>query len=149
MLDRLYKTQECSAARALEIVGERWSLLILRDAIFRRYTRFTDFQRSLGIATNILAKRLEGFVQAGLMTENAAAGASGHREYYLTEKGRGLTPAIVALTEWGDAWVGTGPVSFRHDDCGGRVRLELHCGCCDEPVSVEQVKAAKRDEPAT
>lgn len=64
MLGNLYKTQECSAARALEVVGERWSLLILRDALFRGYTRFGDFERSLEIAPNILAKRLEGFVAA-------------------------------------------------------------------------------------
>ena len=64
MLGRLYENQECSATRTLELVGERWSLLILRDAMFRNFTRFSQFQKSLGIATNVLTRRLEGFVEA-------------------------------------------------------------------------------------
>ena len=75
MLGRLYENQDCSAARTLEVVGERWSLLILRDAMFGGFTRFSQFQKSLGIATNILAKRLEGFVAAGLMEQPRSSGA--------------------------------------------------------------------------
>src|SRR5262249_25709747 len=67
VLGRHYDNQDCSAARALELVGERWSLLILRDAMFGGITRFSQFQKGLGIATNVLAERLEGFVAAGLM----------------------------------------------------------------------------------
>ena len=76
MLGRLYENQDCSAARALELVGERWSLLILRDAMFRGSTRFSEFQKSLGVATNILAKRLEGLVQGGLMERRPGPSAS-------------------------------------------------------------------------
>jgi len=67
MLGRTYEKQNCSAARTLELVGERWSHLILRDALFRGMTRFSDFERSLGIAPNILTKRLEVFVAAALL----------------------------------------------------------------------------------
>src|SRR3990170_2223295 len=99
MLGRLYENQNCSAARALELVGERWSLLILRDAMFGNLTRFSQFQKSLGIATNVLAKRLEDFVAAGLMEhrepgksgETTESGSAGDRreqaEYVLTQKG--------------------------------------------------------------
>jgi DNA-binding HxlR family transcriptional regulator len=84
MLGRLYEGQDCSAARALELVGERWSLLILRDAMFRGYTRYGQFQKSLGIASNILAKRLEDFVAAGIMQRGQPAGAGEQVEYLLT-----------------------------------------------------------------
>src|ERR1051325_2648260 len=107
MLGRLYENQDCSAARALELVGERWSLLILRDAMFRNYTRFSQFQKSLGIATNILSKRLESFVADGLMARRQPSGEQA--EYRLTRKGLELKPTIMALTEWGDKWLQPGP----------------------------------------
>lgn len=106
MLGNDYDGQDCSAARALELVGERWSLLILRDAMFRGTTQFTAFQRCLGVATNILARRLERFVQAGLMETPV----DGH--YRLTDKGRDFAGVVVALTAWGDRWVSPGPVDF-------------------------------------
>src|SRR5687767_7949972 len=109
MLGRTYDGQDCSAARTLELVGERWSLLILRDAMFGGYTQFTQFQRSLGVAPNILIKRLDGFVQAGIMT--ASGDDDGDRAgYRLTERGLALKPVVVALTAWGDQWLGPGPV---------------------------------------
>src|SRR4030095_14632289 len=101
MLGRLYENQQCSAARALEIVGERWSLLILRDALFRGTTRFSDFQRSLGLAPNVLANRLESFVEAGIMAARPASPNSDHREYVLTSKGLDFQPPKLALAEWG------------------------------------------------
>lgn len=107
MLGAEYKDQDCSAARALEIIGERWSLLILRDAIFRGTTQFSAFQRSLGIATNILAKRLERFVASGLMTGPGTDG-----QYRLTVMGRDLAGVLVAMTAWGERWVEAGPVDF-------------------------------------
>ena len=86
MLGHLYENQDCSAARTLELVGERWSLLILRDAMFRRSTRFSEFQKSLGIATNILTRRLDRFVDVGLMKRRQSS-AGDHVEYLLTQKG--------------------------------------------------------------
>src|SRR5262249_21056445 len=120
MLGRFYDNQDCSAARALELVGERWSLLILRDAMFRGYTRFSQFQKSLGLATNILAKRLEGFVAAGLMEHRQPGAAGEQAEYLLTQKGLELKPVIIALTEWGDKWVQPGPVVSRTDPTASR-----------------------------
>lgn len=122
MLGKLYSDQDCSAARTLELVGERWSLLILRDALSRGYRRFSEFERSLGIAPNILSKRLEGFVDAGIMTVEYAAGRKDAREYVLTERGLALKPILMALTEWGDAWVRPGPIEFVDAD-GARLQL--------------------------
>src|SRR6185312_8742026 len=104
MLGNTYENQNCSAARALEIVGERWSLLILRDALFRGMTRFSDFERSLNIAPNILTKRLEAFVASGLFERRPDSDESDAAHYLPTKKGLDLKPVIMALTEWGDQW---------------------------------------------
>ena len=144
MLGRLYESQDCSAARALELVGERWSLLILRDAMFGNLTRFSQFQRSLGLATNILAKRLEHFVSAGLM-ERRQPGASGEQaEYLLTSKGLELKPVIIALTEWGDKWVQPGPVEFQNESDGQPVELQLRRVGDDTPVAISDIVARRR-----
>ena len=92
MLGKTYDTQVCSIARSLELVGERWSLLIIRDALFAAVTRFGDFQHNLGIATNVLASRLDSFVASGIMRRDGSA------DYILTDKGRALTVALIALT---------------------------------------------------
>src|SRR5215207_2491189 len=104
MLGRTYDAEVCSIARALEVVGERWSVLIVRNALFAGATRFADFQRSLGIATNVLASRLDGFVEAGIMRRHRYSEQPEAYEYLLTEKGRDLAPALIALTAWGDRW---------------------------------------------
>ena len=144
MLGRLYDNQDCSAARTLEIVGERWSLLILRDAMFRNFTRFSQFQKSLGLATNILAKRLDAFVAAGIM-EHQQPGASGERtEYLLTQKGLELKPVIIALTEWGDKWVQPGPVVFQNASEGQPVELQLRRVGDDTQVAIGDIIARRR-----
>ena len=144
MLGRLYENQECSAARALELVGERWSLLILRDAMFRKYTRFLQFQKSLGIATNILAKRLEDFVAAGLM-EHRQPGVSGEQaDYLLTQKGLELKPVVMALTAWGDKWVRPGPIVFRNGSDGQPVELQLRRVGGNSLVEIADVVARPR-----
>jgi len=144
MLGHLYANQECSAAWTLELIGERWSLLILRDALFGRCTRFSQFQKSLGLATNILAKRLEGFVAAGLM-EHRQPGASGEQEeYLLTPKGWELKPVIIALTEWGDKWVRPGPFVYQDASDGQSVALQLRRVGDDTPVAIADVVARRR-----
>jgi DNA-binding HxlR family transcriptional regulator len=144
VLGRLYENQECSATRTLELVGERWSLLILRDAMFRNFTRFSQFQKSLGIATNVLARRLEGFVETGLM-ERRQAGALGEpADYRLTQKGLELKPVIIALTEWGDKWVRPGPVVFQNDSDGKPVELQLRRVGDDTQVAIADVVARRR-----
>jgi DNA-binding HxlR family transcriptional regulator len=143
MLGRTYEREICSAARALEIVGERWSLLILRNAAFAGMTRFTEFQKSLEIAPNVLAARLEHFVETGLMT--TAGGEGGHQSYHLTRKGLDLKPVLMALTEWGDQYAAPDgpPINFEHEGCGGRVKQGLTCRKCGQEVKAQDVKARK------
>ena len=141
MLGRRYDREVCSAARALEIAGERWSLLILRDAAFAGLTRFTDVQERLGIAANVLAARLEHFVAAGLMTATPAP--TGYAEYHLTKKGLDFKPVIIALTEWGDRWAAPDgpPIDYQHDQCGGHVSTRLHCDKCGKTAATKDVIA--------
>ena len=143
MLGRLYESENCSAARALELVGERWSLLILRNAAFAGQTRFSEFERRLGIAPNILASRLESFVGAGLMAVRPNPEHKGQSEYVLTDKGRDFVPALVALTSWGDRWAAPDgpPIVYEHQTCGGQVHLELRCSACGEVPAPDAVKA--------
>lgn len=141
MLGRTYDREVCSAARALEVVGERWSLLILRNAAFAGCTRFTDFQQRLGVAPNILSARLALFVEEGLM--ETVLGDSGHPEYHLTAKGLDLTPAIVALTAWGDRWAAPDgpPIDYGHAGCEGSVHMQLMCDHCGTKVEPPQLTA--------
>ena len=92
MLGNTYDTQVCSIARALKLVGERWTILILRNALFAGSTRYRDFQHSLGIATNVLQVRLDGLVEAGSWTAAPTAQHAGVSEYVLTEKGLDSRP---------------------------------------------------------
>src|SRR3954469_7183760 len=142
MLGKTYEDQVCSIARALEVVGERWSLLIIRNALFAGSTRYSDFQRSLGIATNILQSRLDGFVDAGIMRRHQYSEQPELYEYLLTDKGRDLAPALIALTEWGDRWAAPDgpPILYRHSPCGGAVGHEIVCATCgrvDDPAEVQ------------
>jgi DNA-binding HxlR family transcriptional regulator len=111
----------CPVARSVEAVGDWWSLLIVRDA-FTGKRRFGDFQRSLGVAKNILTARLKKLVADGVLALVPASDGSAYQEYALTQKGRGLLPVIAALGQWG--CVGS---EFRLVDRrkGKPVRLEL------------------------
>jgi DNA-binding HxlR family transcriptional regulator len=141
MLGKTYESQVCSIARALEVVGERWSLLIIRDALFAGSTRYGDFQRSLGIATNVLQDRLDGFVEAEIMYRQQAAETPAVYEYVLTEKGRGLGPALIALTEWGDRWAAPDgpPILYHHKTCGSDVHHQVLCETCGPIGDVSEV----------
>ncbi len=139
MLGRTYDAEVCSAARALELVGERWSLLIIRNALFAGATRFGDF-RSLGIATNVLASRLDGFVDAGIMERGGTAPG---QAYLLTDKGRELAAVIVALTAWGDRWAAPDgpPIRYTHAVCGGPISQQTTCAGCGEVHDLGEVVA--------
>ena len=142
MLGRTYESEVCSIARALEVVGERWSVLIVRNALFAGSTRFSDFQRSLGIAPNILKTRLDGFVEAGIMRRQQYSEQPELYEYLLTVKGRDLAPALIALTEWGDRWAAPDgpPIRYTHSVCGSPVGSEILCETCgrvDDPAEVQ------------
>jgi DNA-binding HxlR family transcriptional regulator len=129
VLDRTYPDQVCSIARALEVIGERWTVLIVRDAFLGR-TRFSEFQRSLGIARNVLTQRLSHLVAEGVLE---------HRDdgsYALTRKGRELAPALHQLMKWGDRhYAPNGPPRRTlHRGCGGRVEGDMVCRRCGEHV---------------
>jgi len=139
MLGRTYDAQNCSAARTLEIVGERWSLLIIRDALFRGFSRYSEFERSLGIAPNMLASRLAWFVETGLMKTSPVSEGSGVSEYLLTEMGKDLGGVVVALTAWGDRWAAPEgpPIIYEHQDCGGTVSPVIKCQSCSGELKPE------------
>jgi DNA-binding HxlR family transcriptional regulator len=144
MLGKTYESQVCSIARSLEVIGERWSLLIVRDALFGGATRYNDFQRNLGIATNILKARLDGFVEAGIMRRHQYSEQPPLHEYLLTDKGRALAHALVALSEWGDNWATDGepPILYTHSVCGTGVTPQTvcaHCGPVTDPAEIQAV----------
>jgi DNA-binding HxlR family transcriptional regulator len=138
MLGRTYDGQYCSIARTLDLVGERWSLLIMREAVMSGITRYSDFQHNLGIATNVLKSRLDGFIDAGLMIRDATG------DYQLTEMGRDLYPVLLSFVEWGDKWrAPDGPPGlFVHADCGELVHTEIRCPAhgvvATEDVTIER-----------
>jgi DNA-binding HxlR family transcriptional regulator len=96
-----HEDAECPVARAVDVLGDRWSLLIVRDA-FDGIARFSDFQRNLGAAKNILASRLRALVDAGVLEIVPAVDGSAYHEYALTDRGRDLFSLVVALRQWGE-----------------------------------------------
>jgi DNA-binding HxlR family transcriptional regulator len=141
VLGKTYDSEICSAARALELVGERWSLLIIRDALFAGATRYSHY-RSLDIATNILKTRLDSFIESGIMERRGSLPNPDHFEYVLTEKGRDLAAVVVALTEWGDRWLAPDgpPGLYTHSPCGGQITLVTTCANCGrvhDPAEIE------------
>lgn len=98
-----FEGDACPIARALDVIGDWWSLLIIRDALLGR-RRFGEFQRSLGLAKNILAARLRMLVDEGILATAPAADGSAYQEYVLTDKGRGLFPVVVALRQWSETY---------------------------------------------
>src|SRR4051794_2065688 len=121
MLGNRYEGQECSIARSLELIGERWTLLIIRD-VFLGIRSFDDFQRSLGVARNVLQGRLERLVDGGILERVPYQERPERFEYRLTEMGIDLWPVVVSLLHWGDKHLARGggpPVIMEHRDCGG------------------------------
>jgi len=131
MLGRDYATQNCSIARTLEIVGERWTLLVLREC-FLGTRRFDDFQERLGIARNVLQARLERLVDEGVLERRRYHERPPRYEYRLTEAGRDLLPVLIALIGWGDRHRAPSgpPVLVLHEGCGGTVNAALACEQC-------------------
>jgi DNA-binding HxlR family transcriptional regulator len=124
----------CSIAQSLEQVGDWWTLLIVRDAIFG-VTRFEEWQSRLGISRNILTNRLERLVADGIFERRAYQERPLRHEYLLTAKGRALWPVLLALRQWGDRWVtgeGQEPVVMVHDGCGHQTKAHLACDACGE-----------------
>lgn len=133
-------------ARALAVVGDRWTLLILRDA-FLRVRRFDDFQVRLGIARRVLAERLAGLVADGILEKSAYQERPTRYEYRLTEKGLALYPVILSLVHWGDAFYAGAdgpPMLHQHKTCGHDFRAVLACAECGEQVGARDVIAHGR-----
>lgn len=135
-------SENCSLARALAVVGDRWTLLILREA-FLRVRRFEDFQARLGIARRVLTERLSGLVADGVLRKVAYQERPARYEYRLTDKGLGLYPVVLALVHWGDAhYAGPEgpPVLHRHKSCGHDFRSVLSCSACGGAVHPRDVE---------
>jgi DNA-binding HxlR family transcriptional regulator len=142
VLGREYEGQVCSAARTLELVGERWTLLILRDA-FLGIRRFGEFQQSLGVARNVLATRLDRLVDEGVLERRRYQERPERFEYRLTDKGIALWPVLMALTAWGDAYTAGEhgpPMLFEHRGCGGRIDDHLSCDRCGERLTPRDIE---------
>ncbi len=143
MLGNAYDNQVCSLASALEVIGERWSLLSVRDIVLGR-RRFDESQENLGIARNVLQTRLTRLQEQGVLEKRLYRERPPRYEYRLTEKGLDLWPTIVALMQWGDRHAGlpAGPVVLlEHRGCGGAVDEHGVCGKCGAMLSVRVARA--------
>jgi DNA-binding HxlR family transcriptional regulator len=145
MLKRDYTGQNCSIARTLELVGERWSLLIIRD-VFRGRRRFDQLQESLGIATNVLSSRLDRLVEAGILERVSYQERPVRYEYRLTERGVELRTPLIALMHWGDRYLAPDgpPVVTEHATCGAPVVAQLVCSGCGERVAPGELRTQHR-----
>jgi DNA-binding HxlR family transcriptional regulator len=134
-LPREYITESCPIARSLEVIGERWTLLIIRDA-FYGVRRFSDFQAHLGIPKAVLTDRL-----ALLVGEGVLAKPDGNTDYELTDKGLRLWKVLWALIDWGnDHYVAAADRrGYRHDGCGGSIGSDGHCSVCGRTPDVTEV----------
>jgi DNA-binding HxlR family transcriptional regulator len=139
---RTYGQENCSVAAALDVVGERWTLLVLREA-FLGVRRFDQMQQDLGIARNILAARLQKLVGQGILERRPYQERPRRFEYRLTQKGIDLYPAIVSLMQWGDRYLAEGdpPVKLVHKGCGQHTDPVLACSHCSEPLTARDVRA--------
>jgi len=135
-----FREMNCSIGQSLEVVGEWWSLLIIRDA-FMGVTRFDDFQERLGIARNILNQRLSHLVDEGVFERVAYSEHLPRFDYVLTDQGRDLWPVVVALRQWGDRWRAPDgpPLQLLHRECGHITELVPVCAHCRAPAGPTDV----------
>jgi len=129
----------CSIARSLAIVGDRWTLLVLRNA-FMGTRRFDDFQTQMGVTRHVLAERLKRLVDVGIFRKDAYQ--PNRFEYRLTDMGRALHPLMMSLATWGDTWLDEGagpPVVYQHKGCGQITKPVLVCSECGEPITARDV----------
>jgi len=126
----------------LDVVGDRWSFLILRDA-FYGVRRFEGFRRHLGISRKVLSQRLAGLVEAGLLRRVPTPGSARRHEYRLTPKGGDVFPVLLAMMRWGERWASAGREWLRlvHRDCGHRTHPAMVCDQCARPLHPNRVRA--------
>jgi DNA-binding HxlR family transcriptional regulator len=144
MLKRDYPTQYCAVASTLEVIGERWTILIVRD-IFLGVRRFDDLQRNLGVARNILQSRLERLVEEGIVVKRPYQERPVRYEYRLTSKGADLWPVLVSLLHWGNEYAleGDPPIVIQHRGCGGELDDRRRCTACGADVSVTEAVSVR------
>jgi DNA-binding HxlR family transcriptional regulator len=134
--------QDCSIARPAALLGDRWTLVILRQC-FLGVKRFEDFQSTLGISRSLLSERLGRLVDAGVLRREPYKDEVRTRDRYrLTEMGLDLYPVLIALRDWGDRYLREGPrAKIRHKGCGGEPTLELRCSECGEEMGARDAEA--------
>jgi DNA-binding HxlR family transcriptional regulator len=137
-----FSDMHCSVAQCLEVVGEWWSMLIVRDA-FLGVTRFDQFQERLGISRNVLNQRLAHLVEAGVLTKVLYSDHPPRHDYRLTEKGRDLWPVLTTMRQWGDRYAAPDgpPLQVIHTTCGGTADAVMNCSACGEPIGPRDVRA--------
>jgi DNA-binding HxlR family transcriptional regulator len=144
VLGKDYEGQLCSIARSLELVGERWTILVIRE-VFMGRRKFSEMQRSLGVARNVLAARLDRLVDEGILERRPYSERPARYEYFLAEKGLDLWPVMVSLLHWGDKHMplpgGPPTVLLHKGDCGGEVDDRRICTKCGKQLSVRQARA--------
>ena len=133
--------ENCSIARPAALLGDRWTLVILRQA-FSGIKRYEDFQSTLGISRSLLSDRLAKLVDAGILRREPYKDAIRTRDRYrLTEKGLDLYPVLMALREWGDRYMfEEGPLKVRHRDCGGEPTIQLRCDRCGAEIGARDAE---------
>ena len=143
----------CSVAQCLEVIGEWWTMLIVRDA-FMGIRRFDDFQARTGISRNVLTARLEHLVEHGILERQQYQDRPPRHEYVLTDKGRDLWQVLTAMREWGDRWVAPdgAPVEIVHRACDHVAHTTVTCDHCGGPLDARAVRAvpgpgARSDSP--
>jgi DNA-binding HxlR family transcriptional regulator len=141
MADSTFRVWPCSVARAMDILSDPWSVLILRDA-YHGLTRFEEFRASLGISRTTLARRLRSLVTSGMLTRRSYQTNPPREEYLLTDMGAEFFGVTVALMAWGDRWLDRGkgaPVVLRHRVCGHPIAPRVLCGACGGEVALDDV----------
>jgi len=143
VLGKDYEGQDCSLARALEVIGERWTLLIVRDA-FHGVRRFNDFQAHLDIPKAVLSDRLSGLVEDGILERRSDPEHAGRQVYELTAAGRDLWPALHALLVWGGRHISPNSRIFRHAACSTALNDAGYCTMCGVTPAPEDIVSEPR-----
>lgn len=142
MQRKSFESMNCSVAQCLEVIGEWWSMLIVRDA-FLGIRRFDEFQSRLGISRNILTTRLAALVDAGVLDKVPYQERPVRHEYRLTDKGRDLWPVLTTMRQWGDKWAAPDgpPLELVHVPCGQVTVVTHTCGSCGGAIDHRSVRA--------
>lgn len=143
MLGKDYERQDCSLARSLEVLGERWTLLIIRDA-FYGVRRFNEFQAHLDIPKAVLSDRLNGLVEDGIMVRRSDPEHAGRHLYQLTAAGRDLWPVLYSLLMWGDRHRYRNSRTFKHATCGTGLDETGYCSTCGVSPGPQDIVIAPR-----